>query len=56
MSGLPTPYGTAALEPPAEVDDELDLPEHHGERFNFVNRCMSCGGVWPCEASETEGN
>ncbi len=50
MTGLPAPYGTGALEPPDEVDD-TETGEHRTERINLVNRCVSCGDVWPCETS-----
>ena len=59
---LPTAYGTGALEPPDDLDDlepyyPLDDPSHReGERVNYVTRCVSCGDIWPCEASEPEGN
>lgn len=57
MTGLPTPYGTGALEPPDDVDDdEPETGEHRPERINLVNYCVSCGDIWPCEASEPEGN
>lgn len=50
MNGLPAPYGTGALEPPDDVDD--DDQTHRPERINLVTRCVRCGDVWPCEASE----
>lgn len=59
MTGLPTPYGTGALEPP---DDDLEMyepvdpgghpDEHRPETINLVPRCVICGDTWPCEESE----
>lgn len=47
---LPTPYGSAALEPPDETggDDQA----HRPERINLATRCAMCGDIWPCETVE----
>lgn len=57
MTGLPTPYGTGALEPPDD-EPETDPPtpgEHaEGERVNWCSYCVECGEPWPCETVEDE--
>lgn len=53
MNGLPAPYGSAALQPPDEWDDdETPDGEHRPETINLVPRCVICGDTWPCEESE----
>ena len=53
---LPNPYGTGALEPPDEPDDDDNWTpdEHRPETINLVPRCVVCGDTWPCEIVEDE--